>query len=318
MIIGFDFFNKGLHGIVFNTAIPTSQLDEATIYSGIYDEIFMSVDTSIGDVDEKPTKWHMKNIMDAKFKNDLEAGSIDADGHVITDIHIYRRKIAANAKWILVGTTDYDLNYNVYSFIDRTVENEAYYEYAIVPIAQKVIGEITTSEVVQAKYSGMFISDLENNYRMDINYLQQNVQYNKNYSVQTPLNGEFPIVTYGNQNYETGKISFLPITEEQIQTSGTVIDTKAERELRDKVVNFLNSGSTKVFRTDSGEIKIIATSEIESDAVADFLQGVREVSFNYTEIGRVEGDTLSRVGLVGQATKSKYTYDENGNVIWDI
>ena len=92
MIIGYNFFNKDFHGMVWDTAIPTSEQDELTIGAGIYDQIFVSVDTTIADENVKPDKWNKKNIMNAKFQNDLEAGSLDADGYVITKIQIYRRK----------------------------------------------------------------------------------------------------------------------------------------------------------------------------------------------------------------------------------
>lgn len=318
MIIGYDFMNKDVQGTFFDTAIPTSHLDEMTIGSGVYDEIFITVDTTEENNKVRPEKWQLKHIMDAKFQKDLEAGSIDADGHEITEIHIYRRKSAVGAKWILVGKTDYNKEYNVYSFTDRTVENGETYEYAIVPIAKSVIGELTSSELVKAEYSGAFISDLQNNYRMDIDFEREEAEHNKNHSILTPLNGKYPIFVYGNQDYETGRISFLPITKEQIDTGGTAIDAREERHLRDKVISFLNSGTTKIFRDSSGEIKLMAITGVKTKAKSSSMTEIRNVSFDYTEIGAVEGNVLATTGLIGQAVKSTYTYDEQGEIVWGI
>ena len=75
MIIGYDILGKNVHGTFFDTAIPTSQLDELTIGGGVYDEIFITVDTAERNDGVKPDKWKLKHIMDAKFKDDLEAGA---------------------------------------------------------------------------------------------------------------------------------------------------------------------------------------------------------------------------------------------------
>ena len=54
MIIGYDYFGKKLDGVVFDTAVPTSNVDEVVIGAGIYDEIFVSVDTTISNQNIKP------------------------------------------------------------------------------------------------------------------------------------------------------------------------------------------------------------------------------------------------------------------------
>ena len=56
MIIGYDFFRKDFHGNIWDTAIPTSNVDEVKIGAGVYDELYVSVDTTIENVDERPTK----------------------------------------------------------------------------------------------------------------------------------------------------------------------------------------------------------------------------------------------------------------------
>ncbi|HFI0463208.1 TPA: hypothetical protein ACGO1T_000552 [Streptococcus suis] len=318
MIIGFNYWGNSIHSNVFDTAIPTSQLDELTIYQGVYDEVFLSVDTKIGKQNEKPTRWQLKHIMDAKFKNDVEAGSLDADGHTITKIQVYRKKMEVGARWILVGETDFDKEYNVYSFVDRTIENDAYYEYAIVPVANKVIGEINTSNPVQASFEGVYVSDLENNYKMEIDFDLGEVSYNKNSSILEPLNGKYPVIVYGNQNYRSGSATFLPLTNEQIVTGGTRINGREEGRLRDTVVNFLNSGSSKIIRNDNGEVLLVAVTNVRSNPKAGSLMDIHNVTFNYTEIGAVEGNTLSKIGLIGQAVKSVYTFDEYGEIVWDI
>lgn len=318
MIIGYNFFNKDFHGIVFDTAIPTSQQDELTIGAGIYDQLFISVDTTINSENVKPDKWYKKNIMNAKFENDLEAGSLDANGYNITNIQLYRRKYLVDKQWTLVGQFEFDRAYNTYSFIDRTAENKALYEYSIVPIAKEVIGDITTSSPILSEYDGIYISDLENNYKMDIDLSLESVSYNKNTSIINPLNSKFPIVVSGNQNYKTGSVSFLSVTDEQVQSGGSQVDGMAERVHRDNVTSFLQKNGAKIMRNSNGEVMVVATDSIKSTPKDGFLLDIHAIGFDYTQIGNIDSSTLMNNGLVGSALKSKYTYDENGEIIWDI
>ena len=86
MIVGHTFFGRGMEGVVYDTAIPTDELDEVWLGEGMYDEVFVSVDTSINSNNEKPTGWQLKTIMDAKFNGSLEAGSIDGGGHKVVKL----------------------------------------------------------------------------------------------------------------------------------------------------------------------------------------------------------------------------------------
>lgn len=318
MLIGYDFFGSR-ENLCFDTAIPTSQLDSVIMNTGVYDELFISLDTAIARTNNRPEGWFLKNIMHAKFENDLESGSLDADGHKITKIQIYRRILGDGASgWVLVGEFEYKTDFNVYSFVDVTAESGRYYEYSIVPVAGNVIGEKTISDPTYISYNGVFISDKENNYKIQFDFESKDTEYNKNFSSMTPLNGEFPIVVYGDQDYRTGSISFLPLSETQIKSGGTKVDGKEERLIRDKVTSFLNNGKSKVLRNDNGDIMIMATSNVKSSPKSNALMDIQSVSFDYTELGEVHSDTLLRAGLVGGVVESNYTYDEYGNVIWDV
>ena len=304
---------------LFDTPIPTNQLDDLIIGEGIYDEIYISLDTTISKVNQRPEGWFLKNIMNAKFQNDLESGSLDADGHDITQIQIYRRQFGDNSdKWILIGRFKYDIDYNMYSFLDVTAENDKYYEYALVPIAGTVIGEKNMTEPVYVEYSGIFISDLQNNFKLKFDYDQGEITYNKNFASFNPLNGEFPVVVYGNQNYRTGNVSFLPLSNEQIESGGMKINPRSEKEIRNSVTSFLNNGKAKILRNANGDIMIIATNNIKSAVKSQYLPDIQSVSFDYTELGRVDSNTLVSNGLVGDVVKSNYTYDAYGNIVWDL
>ena len=192
------------------------------------------------------------------------------------------------------------------------------YEYSIVPIAKEVIGDITTSDPIKAEYDGIYISDLENNYKMEMDLDFGDVVYNKNSSTITPLNSQFPIVIYGNQNYKSGNISFLSVTDDQVKSGGTKVNGREERLHRDKIVNFLQKSGAKVIRNSNGEVMIIATNNVKTTPKEGFLLDIHSVGFDYTQLGDMDSPTLIKGGLVGSALKSNYTYDENGDIIWEM
>lgn len=316
MLIDYNFFGKDMDGVVFDTPIPTAFLDEVVVGAGVYDEIYVTVDTDIGDKDEKPKNWMLKTIMNPKFRNDLEAGSIDSSGHAVTMIQIYRRKHDIEEEWLLVGQFDYDIDYNVYSFVDRFTENGAEYEYAIVPVAKDVIGDVTVSEPIDVEYDGIFLSDLQNNYKMEVDFDMGAVSHNNNVSVSSPLNGKYPIVTQGNQDYQTGNITFLPLTPQQVESGGISVDGVSERKYREQVLEFLKNGGSKVIRNDNGELMIVATHNVQSTSKNGSLVDLSAVSFDFIELGGFDYSTMSKAGLIGKAGKSKYTFDDYGNIVW--
>ena len=144
------------------------------------------------------------------------------------------------------------------------------------------------------------------------------ITYNKNFASFNPLNGEFPVVVYGNQNYRTGNVSFLPLSNEQIESGGMKINPRSEKEVRNSVTSFLNNGKAKVLRNANGDIMIIATNNIKSAVKSQYLPDIQSVSFDYTELGRVDSDTLVSNGLIGDVVKSNYTYDAYGDIVWDL
>lgn len=318
MIIGYDFFRKDFHGNIWDTAIPTSNVDEVKIGAGVYDELYISVDTTIENVDERPTTWKIKNIMDAKFNGSLEAGTIGGEGHTVTTIQIYRRKVNGDNQWILIGEFPYDIDYNLYTFVDRLAENNAVYEYAIAPLANDMIGDLTISQTIKVNYEGVWISDLNNNFKLDFDLGIDTTDYNTNFSKQEPINGKYPVITFGSQNYKTGSMSFLPLSEQQATSGGKKIDGMLERQVRDSVVDFLTRPSAKVIRGDNGSLMVVATHNVAETPKEGALIDLADIKFSFTEVGEIDYETMRNGGLIGGALKSKYSFDDYGNIIWSF
>lgn len=318
MIIGYSFFNKDIDGIIYDTAIPTSEIDEVTLSDGMYDELFTSVNTTIDKTNERPEGWEIKTIMDAKFNDSLEAGTIDGSGHVVTKIQMYRREWQTpNSEWLLIAQFDYEKVYNMYTVIDRFVENGKTYEYAVLPLADDVQGNLAISQPITVEFDGTFISDADTNYPMDLDFKIGDLTHNRNSSTMVPLNGKFPVVSYGDQNYRTGNISFLPVTNGQREGTETKIDPHAELMNRQQITKFLNNGHAKVIRRDDGNVMVVAVQNIKETPKSDNLDTISNVSFDFTEIGEMNFETMDKAGLIGGAGKSIYTFDDFGDMYWD-
>ena len=186
------------------------------------------------------------------------------------------------------------------------------------PVANKIAGELNKSEPQKVEYEGVYISDTENNFRIELDFQQDTIQHNRNSALITPLNGKYPIAVFGKQDYRTSSLTFLPISQKQIDTGGTDINGRDERTVRDKVTSFLNNGKAKILRNDNGDVMIIASQNVQTNPKETYLPDIQSVKFDYAELGRINSSDLTRTGLVAEAVKSKYTYNEYGDVIWDI
>lgn len=316
MIIGATFYGDDMEGNIYDTAIPTGSMDQIVVGGGIYDEIYMTLDPEQAGITVKPTKWNVKTIMDAKFEKTLEAGTISGGDRFVTEMQLYRREYTKkDAEWLLIGDWPYDPTYNIYSFVDRFTENGVMYQYALVPVAGSVIGDKTESNPVTSTFEGVWISDSEANYHMEVDFDGGEVKYNKNSATMTPLDGKYPVVTFGNQNYRSGAIKFLPLGRSQIDGINPDIDGREELKNRQEIVDFLNNGEPKAIRYDTGDVLAVATDTVTATPMAGRLRDLQTISFNYTEIGDLSANGLKTNGFVGVAGRSNYSFDDYGNPV---
>lgn len=316
MIIGYNFFGHKFHGNIWDTAVPIQKIDEIQINQGVYDEIYLSLNGDVKQTNERPTYWDIKDIIDAKFQDNLEAGTITGGGYAVTKIQIYRRRIDTQGEWVLIGESSYELDYNLYSFVDRFAENGATYEYAIAPMSSDILGDITISNRIKVDYDGIYISDLDHNYQLEYDVEFQEIKSNTNHSVLQPINSRYPIVTFSATNYKTGSATFLPMSDDLARSGGSDVDANKERATRDSVVEFLNSPHAKIIRQDNGSSMIVVTHDVSETPMTGNLINISNVSFGFTEIGDFTQDVLRENGLIGGALKSNYTFTDSGNVIW--
>lgn len=314
MIADYNFFGLD-EGACFDTPICTEMLDELAMNQGTYDEIYVDLDTTIPNTTDKPTKWQIQTILNAKFKGDLDAGSVGADGFTVTHIQMYR-SVYGSGQWDLQAQFDYDPEYNVYDYIDRYVQNGTTYQYAVVPVANQVQGDMLMSDAVSVQYEGIFLTDRKENRRLEFDIELGEVNYNSSSSINEPLNGQYPIAVFGNTNYRSGSLSTLPLSKATIAMAGAGIDKLQEQINRNKWIDFINNRKAKVLRMDSGVLMLIITQNPKvSHKDSETLRDLASISFDYLEIGDLTFNMMLNNDLVAEAHLGKFTFGDNGEVI---
>ena len=315
MIMDYNFFGFEHGGQFFDTPIATDMLDEIEISEGVYDEVYINLDTTIPANNERPLMWSLTTIMDAKFTGDLDAGSVSADGFKVTKILLYR-SIVGTSDWEAIGHFDYDDEYNVYDYVDRYVQNGASYQYAIVPVANEILGDKLISDPIMSEYEGIFLTDKNENRRFEYDISLGDITYNKSSSVTQPINGQFPIISFGNSNYRSGSLSVLPLSKSTVDMAGASIDKLAEQINRQEWLDFINNSRGKILRMDSGVLMLVSTQNaVASHKEGDLLRDLASISFDFIEIGKVNFETMVRHDLIATANAQKSTFDDYGGII---
>ncbi len=314
MIIGFNFYNLE-EGCVYDSPVCTDDHDELELGQGIYDQVYVTLDKDSPSGVAKPQNWTNKTIMNAQFKGNLEAGSITAEGFRVTHIMMYRTVFGLN-EWDAIGRFEYDEDLNYYSYTDRYVKNGTVYQYAVVPVSNHILGDRLESDLVESSYEGIFITDRLQNRRLDYDVNLGEVIHNTNMGISNPVNGRYPIVSFGNSNYRSGALSVLPLSRETIGYYGEKIDAMAEQVTRQAWLDFINNGKAKVLRLSNGVIMLIATHET-STVHRENLTDLADLSFSYIEIGELDFQTLVNNDLVSDAYGTKLVYDDFGGEVFE-
>jgi hypothetical protein len=314
VIIGYNFIGYEHGGSVWDTPIATDMLDELELGEGTYDEVYVNLDVTTPDNTSKPTIWTISTIMDSKFTGDLDGGSIGAEGFKITSIQLYR-SVFGTGKWDAVGQFKYDEEYNLYDYVDRYVQNGSVYQYAISPVANEVQGDKLISDRIEVSYEGIFITDKNENRKLEYDISLGDVVNNTSSALNQPINSAYPIVTFGKSRYRSGNLSVLPLSKETVALAGSGVNKLAEQINRQEWLDFLNNGRGKVLRMDNGVLMLIVTQNAVSSHKEGLLKDLANLSFDYVEIGEINFGNMMKNDLIPSGYASKMTYDDFGGVI---
>lgn len=300
MIIGYDFWADSVYydsstssviaedndGVAFDNRNPINNANDFTLTNGSFDEIHITKDSVEIDNSTEKTDWTINTVLLAKFQWDLIAGTLGVNGRPLHAIEIMKRK-KGDMFWQTYFSVDYDENVNLYTVIDKFIENEQGYEYCLHPVSiddngAKIYGGNTSPSEIYVSYDHAHIFDNTADFNLIYNVKLGNITNQMGANQIPTLGSQYPYVIYGQNNYLTGSLECLLVSEESATGN---IDVKSEKILRNKILSFLQNKECKIFKNADGLymlIKIVGTPTLIPN---NDILGVYQVSFEYVEIG---------------------------------
>jgi len=291
MIVGIDFFQ----GDCFQTTVALPSFYRTEMSNSVVDEILIDEDISITNSIDKPTGWGYYTVLNALFQSDLEGGSLNANGLVVDHILFQKRK-AEDLFWSDVAKIEFNEN-TFYEAIDKYIQNSSEYEYSLIPYVSGVPGNRIVSPKIVTDFNGVFLSDLLNNYSLQYDVIYGTVTHNTQSTSLEPLNAQYPIIVYGSADYVSIECKSTSISDATINSGGK-IDIKQEKLKRQQLMSWLKNKKPKIYRAGNGDIYLVSLMGNPSEEHQEGLPGIAKISFNLTEIGNIDSDTLSSYGLL--------------------
>ena len=290
--IGYDFF--GGPNVLRSAPSEVKNITSAKLTNAIYDHFNITKDIhEYGNI-IKPN-WSYDTILNADFNGNINAGGLKYTLEQISEIRI-KRRVKGTFDWTELKryqiNTIEDINIVYKDFLNKYgVE----YEYAIVPVIEGAEGEYIIGNIL-SKFSGVFIGDSEQAFRMmyDVNY-SNNVR-NQQIGVFSPLGRKYPIVIgNGILNYDSGSVSAMLLNDE-FDTTGEIDRDKLIKK-KEEFKNYLSDKKPKILKDWNGNFWLVMiTGNISIGYKEGSGMSVPQVQFDWTEIDDADDlNTLQEV-----------------------
>ena len=204
--------------------IPTATYEYNLLEFGgdgelILDEVYVDGDSTIPADVLQPQVWGIYTVMIAQFQDTLEAGNLVMGTQTLVPTHIwFQRRDNDGMEWETVKSIIYNevaLQEKLhYEFFDLIVRNGYTYQYSAVPIVEApfIVGNRISLNEITIDFEGLWLTDSDNNYQLLAEVDFSDVTHNIGNSIKVPLNSQYPSILTKKQNYKTGSISAMYIT----------------------------------------------------------------------------------------------------------
>lgn len=291
MILGYSMFH-GKDNLVYKTNVYHPSYSKLELKNMIVDEIYIDEDITIPYTIDKPDGWNYRTVIDSKFNNSLEGGSVQANNFQIEKVR-FQRRLADEVEWQDVGEIEYKPDDQIlYEVIDKNIQNDFEYQYSILPITATVLGNRVVSNEIVSEFEGIFLSDKNNNYRLFYNIETDSMQHNISTAILEPLNSQYPIVIDGNLDYRSGGVKALFVSAETANRNDGKVTIRAEKLGRDRLMKFLKNRKPKILRQPNGETMLVRIVDKPQEEYMNSITGIASVSFKFVEIGGMDSETL--------------------------
>lgn len=288
-LVGFDSYS----GQIFDNKIGTETATYMELKNGKYDE--WKLDTGLVDYSDSKTLWDYTTLMLATFNNTLEAGNMANNGYEINEVHFKRRK-KSNLMWTTFAKMSYDPQKKYYQVLDRLAQAGEEYEYAFVPVTGNIEGVETVKDIIHT-FDHLWIMSKDDGVRLiyDVEYSDINTVGNT--SVITTLENRYPYIMSTPLCYRQGTIKAKLLSTTSVDNRE--INIYSERQLRSRVMNFLNDRKAKMIKDGSGMTVVARITNVKEIPNNVFGGDICDISFDFIEICDYENSKdLEEVGLL--------------------
>lgn len=290
MIIGFNALGEE-DNLVFSNKLCHMNYNKVEITGGMIDQLYIDENILIPYSTEKDINWKFTTSILARFKENLEGGSVEADNIQIEKIRFQKRRWD-ELEWHDVAEIEYQQDKKIlYEAIDKYVANDFVYQYSIIPITSTILGNRVTSDEITVKFDGIFISDKDSNYGLIYDIELSDIEHELSNALFKPISGKFPITVQPETDYELFNITSTFISVETAKTGGSEIDIRMERLGKDRLLKFMKNGKPKVYRDYNGRLKLVSVTGNPKE-IPMIKGGIAKLSFSLVEIGEMDSETL--------------------------
>lgn len=290
MFLGYS--SMGGNNISIVSPTHLGEITDVKIQNAIYDELFLTKDTTLTAEDDIPTVWDYDTRLHANYQGNAEGGNVNFGLDNTTDLLI-KRRVKGTLDWItLYHKSVTSVDDFVIVIEDRFGKNETYYEYALVPVNETVENVYNIVECY-SEFNGNYLIDKDNVYDCTLDF-EMDLQKNRPRVINTPLNSTSPTYIYtSKQNYISGTVKMLALNS----VDGEYDELENGNDYRETFIDALSSGNSMILKTFTGKIHLIHPNDAVLESQEDHWNAP-STSFSFNEIGEINNKNLYNAGLL--------------------
>lgn len=275
------------------TLTPTGieNINYVELKNGIYDDLYITKDTSFDLSYDYQMRWDFNTILWAKFNNTTDAGNVDWNLETTSHI-IIKSRTEGNFEWKTIVVKEvHSIEDFVINYPDYFVASGQPVEYALVPVSYGLEGIYAITSTV-SKFTKMFLIEGNIVWGTEITDGFCDTTRNIPSSNVELLNRRYPIFVRNTiANYDTGncKGSFVPLDEDSCEfgydSEQDYWRIKYQREFMD----FICDGIPKILKLQDGRLWLIHVTPNPTDT-ANQQYNDREISWSWVEVGDVDSE----------------------------
>ena len=270
--------------------------DTVIVGNGIFDEMILSLDANMPYTPEMPIE-DASSILFVRFNGSVEnEAPLDHNYNKV----VLQRKDDTMLTWWTLKSMEISSSeaFAQLEFDDYFIPSGTKQSYALTIYEDNIPSKTYTVDVVP-KWGRVFLSDKDENYKLNYAVIYSNGSQNIQNGVLMPIGAKYPIVIQNAVgNYRSGSLQFK-VLGYQFEIDKTLNRNSIVKQTND-ILAFLTNGKAKCIKDYNGNIficRVINSPQISYDA--NWGNGIATISFDWveqTEYNNYEG--MTELGLI--------------------